>query len=168
MFTIFLHRKQFDRSSIYFGMWSNFKSPLSYVYEEFLGSNVSMGIAFVITSFLVVCQLFLATMHLTAKTEWEYDRLSWALEFIPLWIMFAMYIMIPIFYRVNKLWLLVLIFIWIPFVCLFIPLTLKIHGQDFHTHHRNISLTLIFTPFWMAEGFILFSALAFLIQGITK
>ena len=171
IFTMYLHHKQFDLSSIFFGMWINFKSQLSYIYEELLLNDVKQGCCFVASTFLLMLQVILATMRLSAIDNYKHnndDKLTWVVELIPVWILFLGYLLLPVLFRMNQLWLNGLLIILLPMLLFFICVSFNLNGSQLLTNHRNVSLSIIFIPFWIVEGFLLTSCFVFLRQNVIR
>jgi len=169
VFTIYLHSKQFDLTSVFFGMWINFKSPLSYVYEELLLNDVKKGYCLVISIFLVLLQVILVTMRLSINdNQYIQNDLTWAVELIPTWALILGYLFSPMIFGTDRIWLHILLVVVLPFMLFFISISFNLNGTQLNLNHRNVSLSIIFIPFWIIEGFVLTICLLFLRSAVIR
>lgn len=167
IFTIYLHGKQFDLTSIFFGMWINFKSPLSYIYEEFLLNDMKKGYCLVVAIFLVLMQVILAAIKLSCNKYIQKDFL-YVEELIPLWILILGYLLLPVLFGTSRIWLNGLLIVLLPCMIFFISISLNLNGSDLRMNHRNISLSIIFIPLWIVELFILYMSFLFFRSGVIR
>lgn len=167
LFTMYLHGKQFDLASIFFGMWINFKSPLSYIYEEFLLNDMKKGYCLVFAIVLVMIQVILVAIKLSCNKYILKDFL-YAEELIPTWVLILGYLLLPVLFGTSRIWLNGLLIVLLPFMFLFISISLNLNGSQLRMNHRNISLTIIFIPFWIVEIFILILSFLFLRKGVIR
>lgn len=167
IFTIYLHGKQFDLASIFFGMWINFKSPLSYIYEEFLLNDMKKGYCLVVAIFLVMIQVILAAIKLSCNKYIPKDFI-YAEELIPTWLLILGYLLLPVLFGTSRTWLNGLLIVLLPCMIFFINISLNLNGSDLRMNHRNISLSIIFIPLWIVEIFVLFMSFLFLRSGVIR
>ena len=167
IFTIYLHGKQFDLTSIFFGMWINFKSPLSYIYEKFLLNDMKKGYCLVVAIFLVLIQVILAAIKLSCNKYTLKDFL-YVEELIPMWILILGYLLLPVLFGTSRIWLNGLLIVLLPCMIFFISISLNLKGSDLRMNHRNISLSIIFIPLWIVELFILYMSFLFLRSGVIR
>jgi hypothetical protein len=167
IFTIYLHGKQFDLTSIFFGMWINFKSPLSYIYEEFLLNDMKKGYCLVVAIFLVLMQVILAAIKLSCNKYIQKDFL-YVEELIPMWILILGYLLLPVLFGTSRIWLNGLLIVLLPCMIFLISISLNLNGSDLRMNHRNISLSIIFIPLWIVELFILYMSFLFFRSGVIR
>ena len=174
VFTMYLHSKQFNLTSIFFGMWINFKSPLSYIYEEFLLHDMKKGYCLIVSIFLVMIQVISVAMKLSSTDSYSSDNknplmdLPWAVELIPTWTLILGYVLLPILFGTTRIWLNGLLVVLLPCMVCFISVSFNLNGSQLRLNHRHISLSIIFIPFWIVEVFILVMSYLFLRSGVIR
>lgn len=172
LFTMFLHSKQFDLTSIFFGMWINFKSPLSYIFEELLLNDMKKGYCLVVSIFLVIIQVISVAMKLSSTDSDDnkntFMDLPWAIELIPTWILILGYLLLPILFGTTRTWLNGLLIVLLPCLFFFISISFNLNGSQLRLNHRHMSLTIVFIPFWIIEIFILVMSFLYLRGGVLR
>lgn len=157
----YLHGIQPNLQSSLRLLWRRMQSPIKNIYENALRGKL-MARVFVATVYLMAAvQLVFVGIKLTGDVAiMDNTTFDWGIVFLPLWILFTMYLCGPCVWRqANGLYFLVLILIWLPFLIFFICLAIKLNnsGKD----DSKLALELILIPFWIIEGAFLLGALIY-------
>ena len=92
--------------------------------------------------------------------------------FIPIWLMFLAFVVSPLLncFQEIGLYVICLVFVWLPSFVFFVCLTVKLSGQDIKSSNAaaRMNLAMIFTPLWLMEGSLMLVTLSFLVHGIYK
>lgn len=202
--TKYAKAKQFSSKSWFYGLWNHLHSPFKLLFIESAAtarereaqgarwnscscrSNrcrvVSPGVACVLFVFLLVLtQIILVTLKLStidpsSALYGELSEFTWGVVFVPIWCMFALYCMLPLFRVVQEppLFLTGLIVLWMPFFISMVCLTVKLNAVCSTTSSsssaasNDIRLAYIFMPFWVIEGIIIVFAALFLFIGYKR
>lgn len=167
-----VHKHQYSGTHILRGLWANFRSPLVFIYQELLGSHMSAVYGTIALLILCILQVMLVATKLSPSTPQDMrdHYLPWGVVFIPIWMFFTMYCMLPLAFRSIDPGAFVasILFFFIPTFVFFVCLTVKLAGEQHHSGHRRIRLALMLIPFWILEALILLGSLLFLISGIQR
>lgn len=167
-----VRKHQFSASHILRGLWTNFRSPLVFIYQELLGSQMSAVYGTIALLVLCILQVMLVATKLSPSTPQDIRDhfLPWGVVFIPIWLCFALYCALPVAFRSIDPGAFVasIVLFYVPLFVFFVCLTVKLVGEQHHTGHRRIRLALMLIPFWILEALILLGSLMFLISGIDR
>ena len=161
---LFFRARQNLNSSLR-NFWMNMRSPVNTLYENILEGNLGGKIFVCIAYFLFACQLIFLGIKLSGDVRaMDNTKFDWGIVFLPLWLLFAMYLCVPIIWRnVNGAYPVVLVLLWLPFLIFFICIAIKLNRNE--NDARTLSMDLILIPFWIIEGvFLLVGVVNLLVQ----
>ncbi|RYH28312.1 hypothetical protein EON65_12680 [archaeon] len=164
-FLRYIQRQEFNATSVFRSLWSYVRGPLPSMYKSGLGESCVM---LSLCMFLLVCllvQLGLLVVKLSLYIPRSFrNDLSWSLVFLPVWIFFVLFWVIQCTkYRLEApVFIGTLIMFWMPFLILFVCLTIKLEYKN--DGKGAIRLAFMLIPFYVIEGFfMLWSAVALII-----
>lgn len=167
-----IYKHQYKTSHLLRGLWTNFRGPVVYFFRKVCGESIQALYATAAVAVLCLLQVLLVAVKISSLTPDDVNaHLPWAVVFLPLWILFALFCAAPLFsrYRLDlPVFFLVAVFLWVPFLVFFVGLAVKLTGQEHDSRSRNIRLALIMMPFWVIEGAVLLSSLVFLVVGAYR
>jgi hypothetical protein len=160
-----VHKHEYTMDHMLRGFWSNMTGPLVYFYQEAMNENSQLFYVVQAMLGMMVIQIGLVIIKLTSMVPVSFQtQFSWGIVFIPLWLLFFMFLVSPCTrFRINPATYIFIFFIfWVPMFILFACLTQKLDN------HRWMRMALIMIPFYVIESIVLLAALAFLVCGIIK
>jgi hypothetical protein len=158
-------KSQYDEESVWKGLYTNMRGPIVFLYHELLFQSRRLYRFCISLLILMLIQIALVVIKFTQEVPRNsQDTMSWGIVFIPIWMLFFLYCFIPCmrFHIDAGIYIACFFLIWIPFMILFLCMTVKFETQ------RSMRLALIFIPFYIIEGFFLLVSLATLIVGIQR
>lgn len=157
--------RQFSVDSILRGLWTNMRGPLVFIYRDVFGEQKYGMVLLLSILSMMALQVGLVVVKLSQYIPDDFrKKLYWGIVFIPIWIFFAGYCILPIaLLKVDHpLFFLSLVVLWVPFFILFVCLAVKLDQVN------NIAMALIFIPFYVIEGAILVSSFTVLVVGLYR
>ena len=132
------YRQQSNAASILGGLWQDMRGPIKAVYMETL--RESPRLAAYATLILVLCALQVILVALKLYTQQQSSvngslYLAWAIVFVPLWVLFILFCMAPLLgcFGDTPSFIFMGLFLWVPFVILFVCLTIKLTIEEDHS-----------------------------------
>ena len=128
--TCFLYYYVDKQYSVLNGIWHRMESPIKFITEY---STYYSNILLISTCVLLIAFILLLCFKLTIHSTIHHT--SWGIIFIPLWVLFASYLSKPCVAccRDKAVYLLILLFIWLPFLILGICVAEKLDSMDHYT-----------------------------------
>jgi len=165
-----VYQQQGNSASVFGGLWQDMRGPIKAVYMETLRETPRLAGVAVAVLILCATQVVLVALKLYLKegqgmpTDGLY--FSWAAVFLPLWVLLLLYCLAPAVgcFRDIGAFVSGVVFVWVPFVVLFVCLAVKLDAQD-KGQDTHLRLALIFTPFWVIEGVAMLSSLGYMLLG---
>eukprot|EP01031_Cornospumella_fuschlensis_P030043 gene30043-36286_t len=161
----YVHKQEFNTTSIFRSLWPHVRGPLPSMYKSGMGESCAI---LSLCMFLLLCllvQLGLLVVKLSLYIPRSFrNELSWSLVFLPVWIFFILFWAIQCTkYRLEApVFIGTLIMFWMPFLVLFVCLTIKLEYNN--DGKGAIRLAYMLIPFYVIEGlFMLWSAMALVI-----
>lgn len=162
--------REYDRHSIFKGMWPSLRGPLVSFYQTALESSPNAlflsGCVVALLFIQLGCLVVKLSLYLPDKFRHDF---SWGLVFLPSWILLAASIAAHFIFEHHidvGLLITCFLFIWIPLAVLLICLTVKL---DYHNDGPGaIRLTYILIPFFFIEAAVLLWSLVLLAVAYVK
>lgn len=179
----YVKRNEFDHNSVCYGLWPMFQGPVELCFPRNNSrSSVLVTALFVFVIILCILEVLLITLKMSLSPQpggsQSYStniNVSWAAAFTPLWVVFGLFCLLPLsgLLRAESgydWWQAGLILVWIPFFIFAVCLVVKLSYEDAGDYDKanNIRLALVMMPFWVFEGIVMLTSLAFLCDGCIK
>jgi hypothetical protein len=160
-----VHNQQYAMEHILRGFWANMSGPLVYFYQEAM--NESSRLFYLVQGIIamMIIQIGLVVIKLTSATPDSFDnQLSWGIVFIPIWLLFFIFMISPCTkFRLSiGTYFFIFFVFWVPLFILFACLTQKLDSD------RYMRMAHILIPFYVIEGAVMLASLVFLISGIIR
>ncbi len=160
-----VHKRQYAMDHILRGFWSNMSGPLVYFYQEAM--NESSRLFYLVQGIIamMIIQIGLVVIKLTSAVPDSFDNhLSWGIVFIPIWLLFFLFMISPCTkFRLSVgMYFFIFFVFWVPLFILFACLTQKLDSD------RYMRMAHILIPFYVIEGSVMLASLIFLITGIVR
>ena len=135
------YQQQSNAASILGGLWQDMRGPIKAVYMETLRESPRLAAYAVLIVLLCALQVILVALKLYTQqqsTDGGSLYLAWAIVFVPLWVLFLLFCMAPLMgcFGDTPSFLFMGLFLWVPFVILFVCLTIKLTAEEDHTGIR--------------------------------
>lgn len=159
---------QFYEESIFYEMWEKMRGPIRIIFTEGLGESAILTYLTCLYTFLFLIEIILLTFKFDTNSTVSKNT-NWATIFLPIWIAYALYGMLPVMIKLGEGfggYIGGIILFWLPSLVFFICLTLKLSGID--KSDKKFSMKVIFFPFWLLEGIFMISTLFYLCFGCTN
>lgn len=156
----FIFRRNFSFSSTFHGLWTQMSGPLPFIYREVVGDSY---MAYYLVQFMVGLAVFQITLVVLKLMLIVYaNRFSWGFVFIPIWIVFALFLLSPCTPMSLTLgvYVFAIVVVWIPFFVLFVCLTYKLDTNP------SMRLALILIPFYIIEASAMLGSAVVLLSGV--
>lgn len=169
--TLFLFSKRYNSSSLFQQHFYQLRSPFIMLFnDDFSGYKRIIGLFLSILVLLIV-QLALICAKLDASygnpsSDNLMKKMSWNIVFIPFWLLFGVYALIPAMKILSDLngFVAGLLLFWMPLFILIVSLGSKLTNDP----DNHIRMSLILLPFWLIEGSVMFSSIAYLSVAIKR
>ena len=133
------YQQQSNAASILGGLWQDMRGPIKAVYMETLRELPRLAAYAVLILVLCTLQVILVALKLYTQQQSSAGDgsfyLAWAIVFVPLWVLFILFCMAPLLgcFGDTLSFLFMGLFLWVPFVILFVCLTIKLTAEEDHT-----------------------------------
>jgi hypothetical protein len=161
----YIHSKQYSAKSLLTGLWTYTRGPLILLFQELLSESTKLLKFFVFLVCLLILQIGMVVVKLSWNVPYSFRHdFNWGIVFIPLWLLFVLYVISPLTkFRLDPgLYLLLFVLFWIPLAIFFIGLTVKLDQKP------SLRIVYLLIPFYVLEGSALLSTAAVLITGIYR
>ena len=163
-----LYTKREESGTVLGKFWANVRGPIQYMYVEVFEENNISVVVSVVALLLLLAQMVMLGFKLGGESSITFN-MEWEMVFIPTWLLFALSLISPCIGCIGmSLFVVLFIFLWIPFFVFFLCLSLKLKGIENHSKFANMRLSLILMPFWILEGAAMLGSLGALIEIIYR
>jgi hypothetical protein len=152
-------------------LWTNLRSPAQVFYEATespKAAKCAVGICLLLLIQLMALGVKVSTSD--SIPESLHEGLSWGVVFLPIWLLFAIFLASPAFgiYSGPGPYLGLLLVVWIPLFILFTCLTVKLTGIEEGEREGRMRLALFMMPFWLMEGVVMLGSLVVVVVGVHR
>eukprot|EP00602_Paraphysomonas_sp_CaronLab_P000355 CAMPEP_0185033646 /NCGR_PEP_ID=MMETSP1103-20130426/22777_1 /TAXON_ID=36769 /ORGANISM="Paraphysomonas bandaiensis, Strain Caron Lab Isolate" /LENGTH=426 /DNA_ID=CAMNT_0027569991 /DNA_START=25 /DNA_END=1302 /DNA_ORIENTATION=- len=169
--TCLLHRYR-HTSTASLALWTHLSSPAQYFYTHIASESVRAAQGACLVSVLLLLQMVVIGLKVASSTPTLlHESFSWGLVFTPLWMIFSLYLLLPVLGIANGnpgAYVAGLVFFWVPFFVLFVTLAVKLDGEESGQRSGRLRLALILIPFWIIEGIAMLGTLIGFLTGLQR
>lgn len=137
-------------------VWQSMAGPLRVMFSTRIANQPGILFSAVL---LLLLQLILLVLKFSTPTL----DVSWGLIFLPLWLLSALFCLLPVVQCTYSPVFCTGLLLWIPLFVLFVCLAVKLNKEEHGK--KSFLLAEILVPFWLLEVFFLIATVLFVVQA---